>query len=489
MSFPSYTTRVDWSGDGDFLDANEVLPGADVREMTIQRGLAQDIGGISMGTAGLILNNADAKYSPDKSTSPLTGLMKPFRKAEIEVIHDAVTKKLFTGFVLSYEPTNDPGPGPEDRRVTRVQLADRFRLLQHARTTTAVLANKKLHEIVETILTDVGIGAADRTIETTFDTSPFALFTNEEAILALEQVVEAGFYRHLMGVDGKYNLWNRYHGLGVASYKTYAAEMVDFLPVYDEEEIKNLIQVKSEPRKKDASLAVVARLQVPYVLTAGQSVTLWLDYFDPSQTSFVRAPADEMVTPVASTDYTAGSTETGTDKTAQLGVTVTFFAETAKVVLTNNDSAKIFVSKFEPRGKPLRPQTPILREAEDASSQTTYQKRRQLIENNLIGSDLYAKDYAEFLLLANKDVVPRGTMRLHDVWPDLMDLDLGTIITINDTHTGVNYRWYIEGIGHRITQQGFRHEATYRLRKHVDYDWLILDKDPEGRLDQRRLAF
>jgi hypothetical protein len=430
----------------------------------------------------------EGTYSPDNPSSKFAGLLRPFLKARITAT-SGVTKDRFTGYILKYEPETRLEAGPEDSRVVNCVLEDRFKLLRAKRVTTGILADQTLGAIITEILDEAGVPSGERVLATTVDTSPFALFTDEAALEALRKPVEAGQYAHYIDPSGKYRLENRYWTLGAATYKTYDAEMVDFRPVYDEARILNAVQVKSNPRKKDASLAVVAKLQVPYELAVGASVELFLEYFDPSQTSFVRAPADEMVTPVATTDYTAGSTETGTDKTAQLGVVVVFFAEKSKVTLTNNDGATIFVSKFELRGKPLRAQTPILREASDVTSQEDFQKHDGVIDNDLIGKDLYAKDLAEFLVLDRKDVVPPAEMTLRNVFPDMLEIDLGTVIEIVESLTGVSYRWVVDGLRETVQAPGFEHTVTYQLRKHVDYDWLTLDKDPEGRLDQNRLGF
>lgn len=431
----------------------------------------------------------EGTYSPDNPASKYAGLLRPFLKARITATSGAVTKDRFTGYILNYEPETRLGAGPEDERVVNCVLEDRFKLLRARRVTTGILADQTLGAIVTELLDKVGVPSGERILATTVDASPFALFTDEDALEALRKVVEAGQYAHYIDPAGKYRLENRYWTLGAATYRTYSSEMVDFQPAYDEGSILNSVQVKSQPRKKDANLAVVAKLQVPYELAAGASVEIWLEHIDPTLSTAERAPADEMVVPVATTDYTAGSTSTGTDKTAQLGVVVTFFAEKTKVKFTNNDANTIFITKFDPRGKPLRKQTPILREAIDATSKEDFQGHEEVIDNDLIGSDLYAKDMADFLVLDRKDVMPRAEMTLRDLFPDVLEIDLGTVIEIAESLTGVTGRWVVDGLTETVREQGFEHTVTYRLLKYTDYAWKIFDKDPEGRLDQRRLAF
>lgn len=487
MPTPQFKVYVDWNKNGSFADANEDIS-ADVRFIRTSRGLSDLLGRIVTGQCDLILNNAGGKYSPDNSSSPLAGNLKPFREIKIEAIYDSTTYAMFRGFIVRYEVEPNQGRGNEDQRVVHVFCADRFKVLGFKKTTTGLLTDVKYDAIITTILDDIGVGPADRDIAPTWDTTPFASFSQRDAINALADVIAAGQFTHFIAPDGKYTMRNRYWGIEGTVEATYSSTLVEFQPEYDEDDIENYVQVRSQPRKKSSTIEIVFNQTSPIQLSSGQVVTLFCEYTDP--TIQIRTPiaAAEMVTPLAGTDYlgNTASDGSGTDKTSALTVVTTFFGETAKVVITNTDAGAVWVTKLQLRGKPVRPQSTILREASDAPSQTMYQKRDLLFENNLIAAEGVAQDLASYLLAQRKDVVPAARMRLRSVWPDQLARNLGSIIIITDTNTGVNYKHYITGIEHLIRDEGFTHETIYRLRKWIDFGWFVLDV---SQLDVRKLAY
>ena len=145
--------------------------------------------------------------------------------------------------------------------------------------------------------------------------------------------------------------------------------------------VLNRVQVVSHPRRKDASNVILYTMRDAGVddasaleLAAGESQTLTCPYTDPSDRN-KRAAGTSMVTPVASTDYTANAAANGssTDLVASLGVAATFGGTSASVALTNNHaSTTLFVTKLELRGLGIYDEQKTIHEREDTSSQTEF---------------------------------------------------------------------------------------------------------------------
>ena len=147
------------------------------------------------------------------------------------------------------------------------------------------------------------------------------------------------------------------------------------------DQVINRMQVKTHPRRKDASAVVLYQQRDATVgtgsalsLAAGASQTLICPYTDPSDRTH-RCAGTSMITPASSTDYSANAAAdaSSTDLTSSLGVSATFGGTSASVALTNNHaSTTLFVTKLNLRGLGIYDDQETLHEAEDAASQTTY---------------------------------------------------------------------------------------------------------------------
>lgn len=135
----------------------------------------------------------------------------------------------------------------------------------------------------------------------------------------------------------------------------------------------NRVTVTTYPRRVDAAATTVLfTLQGEITIAAGATKS---DYFcryrDPSGgASYVNGR--DMVTPVEGTDYTAGSTSGGTDKNAKLTVTADYGTEGVSYTLTNTDTATIYVTKLQARGKGIYIYDAVRVVYEDTASQAIH---------------------------------------------------------------------------------------------------------------------
>ena len=118
--------------------------------------------------------------------------------------------------------------------------------------------------------------------------------------------------------------------------------------------LANLIKSKGWPVDIDAAATTVLFVLNEVIeLTAGQTISGYRgSYIDPDG-SGRRVSGTEMVTPASGTDYSANAQADGggADKTAQLAVTASYGTEAVEYELTNSDTASIFITLLQARGK------------------------------------------------------------------------------------------------------------------------------------------
>lgn len=121
----SETTTVEWDSAGDGTFSTDIT--AYVMDIRTDRGRKTDLGKMPAGTAMLVLNNHDGRFSPDKADGPYYGLLEMYRRIRIKgTVVGASTYGMFYGFLLDW----DNKPKITQQTVTWY-LGDRFALWQH----------------------------------------------------------------------------------------------------------------------------------------------------------------------------------------------------------------------------------------------------------------------------------------------------------------------------------------------------------------------
>lgn len=146
-------------------------------------------------------------------------------------------------------------------------------------------------------------------------------------------------------------------------------------------DVYNFITTINYPRRVDAAATTVLyNLQSPTSLAAGASVTVRVQYLDPSGGN-TKVNGTAMVTPVSGTDYKANANAdgSGADRTSDLSVSVTFGAAEAEVILTNTSGVNsLYVGGgtagafFKLRGKGIYLYDPTRVAKQDATSIAAY---------------------------------------------------------------------------------------------------------------------
>tara|TARA_Y100000114_G_scaffold152292_1_gene170390 strand:+ start:2038 stop:3285 length:1248 start_codon:yes stop_codon:yes gene_type:complete len=113
-----------------FTDVSQFL-----RSFTTNRGRNSNLDKFQTGTATVVLDNRDNRFSPNQTThffDSSTGITKiqPLKRLRIRATHSSTTYDIFHGFVESF-PVNYAGQGSDS--TTRIKVVDAFKLFFNAK--------------------------------------------------------------------------------------------------------------------------------------------------------------------------------------------------------------------------------------------------------------------------------------------------------------------------------------------------------------------
>ena len=494
MTIASYTVKAGFITVGSL----DVVPASDVERIRIQRNIASLFDQIQVGRCDVVLNNLYRQYSPGNDASPYTLL--PNQEIQVEATHSGSTYVLFRGFIDSF--TVDPAV--RQRRAT-VRASDRAKFLRREINVPMTIGVSP-NSLSTDVLSAAGITSAQRDVSiVTGDVIPFVKGLDATtAGKALDDILKSG--GHFMYVRGDGDLVMRDRNSPLLEASPVASYVADSgvnpggfsacKYLRDSAALPNDIRIESEPRKEATSQHTLAFLQDAIALPNSDlafdgTVTFFLEYTDPD-TQERQVPAVNIVTPVESTDWRVTTEEGGggTDLSSGMTLAFTAFAQSAKAVFTNPGTFFGHISKFNVRGTALSRQPKITAVAESSSSQSAFEKTSFKLQNDLIGGQFEAQAYADFILDRRAEPQPAVSFGLKNLFPDVLARELLDPITVVESDTGVQSVFMIVGIEHNITMaRGTEHTLQCVIERLPTKSFLVLDKDPEGKLDIRKLAF
>lgn len=357
----TWQVEIDWDGDGSFA-YDEC---ARVTKLRIERGRRDEFEAFTAGKAVLTLDNHDRRFDPWYMESPLYGRVLPRRGLRVSAVVNIETLVLFTGRIEEIEPAGHVG----DRTVL-ITAYDGLRDL--AATDVPMVALQtgvRTDEAITAVLDAAGWPAGDRDLDAGNDTlGYFWTAGGEQANKIIDELARSEFGAFFVDVSGKVRFINR------QSY--YTAEPVGMLDQADMADVQlrqpweavyNTVTVRCKPVVAGSVMALWQLQDAGVYLDPGESVELWAEYLDSTGAA---CSGRNMVTPVATTDYTANTVQGGggTDMTASMSVTGNIYSSWAKLTVTNtHGSLGLYITLLKIRGEPLS-QTPTPIRRDDASS-------------------------------------------------------------------------------------------------------------------------
>lgn len=498
MTPARYTVQVDWDADGDFDQPTERLD-ADVIEARWTLGLAASGDAVAApSTAAITLRDTARRYRPDDTHSPLAGSLVPRRKVRLTSTCGGTTRPHFTGWLERIEPRPD--------LTTVLHCAGVEALLARAEVFLPLAVNQTADSVLAAVLAQVAyppaisgywlLGTARLGLDTRLpDTATYASLEAGRTTFAyvgdwadgvsawdaIRAAVEAEHGLVFVDREGRVVFWNRHHLRAVLDVSFVATERAAaFQVIHDGAALVNHTVITCHPRAVGDAPEVLWTLDAPLALPPGGAREVRARFVDDSG---ARLSGLDLITPVATTDYQANSSPTGsgTDLTASVGVTLAAAGSSAILAFANDGALPAhLLAGAQLRGTRLTSWGQVDVEAADAASISLYGRRTLGLDLPLLSDPDEADRLARHLVLEGKD--PRGraeTVTLHassgaEVLTAMLARTIGDRLTLSDARTGHQADYHIVGERHTLARGGLDHETTWVLRPAaLQTDWRL----------------
>ncbi len=452
-----WSVEVDWDNDGVLDGTAEV---ARLLSINLTRGRDGQFasGGegeakfarMQPGECTIKLDNNDRRYDPWYTSSPLYPNVQPGREVRIRVKNGNTgsTYGVFRGMIddiQSGKPVTDP--------TCSLVISDGWRLLADRNTTVALQTNATIDQLMSAVLTDVGWPSAwGQSLGVGSDVVPYAWVNDRAAFDALHDMSESEMGLAYVGNDGKFYFKSRHTLLlETAALALTQSQVLNEPEVTNPwEAVKNKIAVRAYPRQL-ASLGEIWRLDEIRAIQPGASATIWGTFRDQNYNETI---AQDVASPVATTDYTMNTQADGggTNLTASFTVTATIFAGSVKLVVTNGSAFEGYVTLLKVRGRALESLNVSASISENTASQTAYGKRQLTLELPFQQSTLVANDMSDWLLSWLTSPLPSVIVEIVDRPTIQFAYDVGTLITFTSAYYGLAHSFRIAKVQHESTE-------------------------------------
>ena len=468
---------------GLFLAESPIVRNQDVLSLNITRTAGTIFDELRSGECELILDNEQGDYSPANVTGPFS--LSPGGQLRIEATTDTGSFfGLFNGFVQGFELDSQLG-----RRQTLVRALDVAQFFPR-KINTGLLAGTNTGALLSAVMSDAAIPSSMFSVDNKLvDVHPFAFLDDISAGEAVDRIVQAGAHFSSVDGDGVFRVNNRNFDLDSTPQASYENNAFSTRFSLNADSIMNDIRLQGTTREETSVTSVAGLLGQEPVIAASASSAFFLQYQDPD-TFETPLPVNSLATPVALVDWNAVD-PSSVDITNSVSLTVTAFAQTAKVDIFNGTGDDAFLVKLILNGIPLTRRSPFISQKKDLVSQANFEKRSFSITSNLFESVNFADDYSAFLDSRFSEPLADVAIAQRNTFPDVLQIDLLDSLNIVDSLTGVGSEFIVIGLEHAVSfeEVGTVHTATYQCRLRFGKEFLILDKDPEGKLDIRTLGF
>jgi hypothetical protein len=233
--------------------------------------------------------------------------------------------------------------------------------------------------------------------------------------------------------------------------------------------IINMVTATAYPSKVDTSDTVLFTLQEPINITSGNTYKVLGTYFNP--TTGLQCNAKSAINPVANTDYKGWTNkdETGTDFTAALVVTPTFYADSFECIIYAGSGANGWLTRFQIRGKGIYMENPISAEAMDEASIAKYGEQFYTLDMKYQRTTGLGQGVANSVVELHKDealdlkAVSFNANSSINGMVAMLESDIGYLLDLSSVQGNVSGRFYINKI-----QLSLSPGDVYNVRISVD---------------------
>lgn len=440
---------------------------------------SQLTGRATAGELTVSIDNPAGRFAPLNTASPLFGYLLPGRKIRIRTTSPSYAT-CWQGFIDEIRPSpNSRSSNP----TATIRASGPLKWIANRRASTAVYTSITTGTAVGYILDDAGWPSGDRRIDAGQITMNRWKADGDSALSHLQELEEMEFGYIGETRDGKIVWEDQQHRLNAphdTSQATFTDANAGVLSYTDIEELdpwRDVYNIFSA----DVTLYTVQTLATLWSLT-GETPSInpaatkdfWAVYPTPDAASQADH-VDAWTTPAATTDYLANTQADGlgTNKTAQIAVAVSKFANSMKISLTNNDAGVVYITLLQARGTAVYKNDPIRIQSEDATSETTFGKRTFPLPGKFYPSTTSAKSYVDAGLARYKDQLAvlsitykANQSSSHMTQALTRDISERISVVANGTlqsgaQLGIVGDFFIESESHRVDLSG--HWVTYEL--------------------------
>jgi hypothetical protein len=453
---PEYDIRIDWDNDDDFTGTGEDVTARVLARNTVSvqggRDQARSLSPMAAGSASLLLNNESRDYSPENTSSPLSGLIKPARSLRIRARLDPDTYTLFRGRIDEF----DVLPNLEDRSVSITAL-DGLAGLRNVTLSTRVRQSIRTGTAIHAVLDAAGWPSDLRDIDRGATLIRFWWEEGTDAFEAIQRIVHSEGPSALatVGPDGEFVFRDRHHRLTSSRSTTSQATFTDslFSPplVYDAgwRDIVNTVTLEVQERVPAPSRVTVWEDSTDISIASGDTQPIYVRTDDP----FINAR-----TPVAGIDYEIvyGTVEVTLSRNSGQSTVINVKAVNGAAQIRNLLLA----------ANPVSVARTVQVTAEETVSIENYGIREFPDSGDLPwASRSDAEAIAELILSQRAERLPIVSVRLfgndETRVRQMLERQVSDRVTIVDDETGLNREFFIEQVQHNVIDGGKYHETVF----------------------------
>lgn len=511
MATTSWTIEIDWEREGNF---NGIY--ADVTAYVLNanwfigmRQAYQEMGDDSF--LELSLRNDDKRFSPENSSSPLSGFLAAYRPVRVQSNDGTTTRTHFTGWVESIQPTvNQYG-----ERQVKITCAGPMQFYKAQETRLTIQENQSTDAIINALLNEVRLPPAldgmaiidlpgsiigsvnivgDTTINRNLDNGKSTLayaadnWSQPDAdgsrnsfnvYQAIEDIVAAERGRFYFNREGEAIFLNRHH---LITDQTLTATldngMVEMAYRYAHQgDFANYVTVNCHPRSISVSeTELLWQLDQEITLQPGEEREINAPYKDGSNNRIGgRNVALSNVSFAETGNFLAGTV-----------ILENAGANQSTVLIRNPHNANdVKLATCELRGQKITDFGTMQAQASDGISMVKYGQRRMALNLPSVDNQEYAQGIADFELLRRKE--PTGkvqtvTLRSHGKNQDsIHNLQLartiGDRIRVIENQAEHDEHYFIIGEAHRLGDAATNYETMGYLESATEGDFFIIGTD------------
>lgn len=306
----------------------------------------------------------------------------------------------------------------------QLALADSSSLYEQVKVSTPLYTDLRTDEWIATLCTALGVASTD--LERGIGMIPHCWLEEDFGLAEIRSAAQSEGGVAFFDDAGELQFWNATHWIGKTSVATLSyGEMT---PRTDYQNVANIVGVEYQPRQAGQPTVVYTLERPIYVRANGTATTIC-----------------QFKLPLATFQgYTMTATSGGDDRSADITVAPTTpqYAGSWEVTFTNaNTRQGLWVTSFNVYGEPLagRPAEQYVHDASGANVDW-----RRDFRGNL---NLQTAGQARMLaaMTATRLALPRLTLTLTDLRANPL-LELGDIVTVSGTRTGISTTAMVLGI-------------------------------------------